>query len=200
MSYTTVVTAPVHEPVTLDELKDQVNIPLATLDHDAKLWLFLRTARATAEDFLQRWFVDQTRDYVIDTFPAGNTIRLPGGGLTSITSLTYTDSDDAATVWATTNYFAYTASEPGELVLEDSKSWPSVTLKPKGGIVIRYVLGVATGDLVEEPIRNAILMYAANLWIYREATAIPEEKAQASFDMWRPYILYSFGSQLGVRL
>ncbi len=200
MPYTTVVTAAAHEPVTLDELKGQVNIPLSNTDHDVTLWRFLRTARATAEDFLQRWFVDQTRDYVIDRFPAGNTIRLPGGSLTSITSLIYTDSDDSPTTWAGTNYFAHTVPEPGELVLEESIWWPSVTLKPKGGIVIRYVLGAATGDLVEEPIRQAILLYAANLWIYREATAIPEEIPEAAFAMLRPYVLHSFGSQPGVRL
>ena len=138
MPYTTIFTAPAHEPVTLDELKDQLGIPLDNTDHDALLWRNIRAARTAAEDFTHSYLVERTPDFTIDRFPAGNTIRLPGGQLQSITSLIYTDSDDAATTWATTNYFAHTAPEPGELVLEEGISWPSVTLKPKGGIVIRY--------------------------------------------------------------
>ena len=200
MSYTTVVTAPAHEPVTLDELKHQENIPLTNTDHDALLWRVLRTARTAGEAFTHRRFVTQTRDFTFDRFPGGNVIRLPGGKLQSIVSLIYTDSDDSPTTWATTNYFAYTAPEPGELVLEESINWPSVTLKPKGGIVIQYVLGYGTGDLVDESIRAGILMWAANLWIYREATMIPEEAPEAARALWRPYVLHSFGSQPGVRL
>ena len=202
MPYTTVVagSGPAHEPVTLDEVKDQLGIPRSDTTQDALLWAKLMTARAAAEDFLQRRLVTQTRDFTPDRFPAGNAIRLPGGRLQSITSLIYTDSDDSPTTWAATNYFAHTVPEPGELVLEEGISWPSVTLKPKGGIVIRYILGYGTGDLVEEPIRHGILMYAANLYIYREATAIPEEVPEAARDLWRPYVLHSFGSQPGVRL
>lgn len=200
MPYTTVVTAPVHEPVTLDELKGQVNIPLDEKAHDVTLWRFLRAARTAAEDFTHRDLVERTPEFTIDRFPAGNTIRLPGGRLQSITSLIYTDSADSATTWADTNYFAHTAPEPGELVLEESISWPSVTLKPKGGIVIRYVGGYGTGDLVNESIRAGILMWAGNLWIYREATAIPEEAPSAARELWRPHVLHSFGSQPGVRL
>ena len=74
-----------------------------------------------------------------------------------------------------------------------------MTLKPKGGIVIRYVLGYGTGDLVNEAIRAGILMWAGNLWIYREATAIPEEAPEAARALWRPYVLHSFGSQAGTR-
>ena len=200
MPYTTVVTAAAHEPVTLDELKEQENIPLTNTDHNALLWRFIRAGLTAAEAFTHRRLVTQTLDFPIDRFPSGNVIRLPGGKLQSITSLIYTDSADSPTTWATTNYFAYTAPEPGELVLEDSISWPSVTLKPKGGIVIRYVLGYGTGDLVDESIRAGILMWAGNLWIYREATAIPEEAPEAARNLWRPYVLHSFGSQPGVRL
>ena len=136
----------------------------------------------------------------MDRFPPQNYIRLPGGVLQSITSLIYTDSADAPLTWASSNYDTYTAPEPGELVLKDSISWPSVTLKPKGGVVIKYVVGYGTGDLVNESIRAGILQFAGNLYIYREATAIPEEGRTTAENLWRPYVLHSFGPQPGTRL
>ncbi len=200
MAYTTVVTAAAHEPVTLDELKGQVNIPLGNTDHNALLWRFIREARTAAEKVTQRALVTRTLDFPIDAFPAGDVIRLPWGSLQSITSLKYTDSAGSETTWAAANYSANTVSEPGELVLAFNVSWPSVTLKPRGGIVIRFVCGYGTGDLVNEEIRMGILMYASNRFIYREATAIPEEKPTAAFDIWRDNALGSQGSQPGVRL
>ncbi|MCH7832391.1 MAG: phage head-tail connector protein, partial [Proteobacteria bacterium] len=69
MSYTTVVTAPAHEPVTLDELKEQENIPLDTTDHDVLLWRFIRTAGQACEAWTGKRLVTQTRDFTFDAFP-----------------------------------------------------------------------------------------------------------------------------------
>ena len=140
---------PAHEPVTLNELKAHLRIPLTALDEDADLWAKLTAARHEAETFLGRSLVTQTLEYSVDRFPWRTRvgfIRLPGGRLQSIASLTYTDASDTPTVFPATNYDAHTAPEPGELVLKDSVSWPSVTLKPKGGIVIRYDVGYGASD------------------------------------------------------
>ncbi len=199
--YTTVVTVRPHEPITLDELKQQENIPLTSTDHDAQLWSFIRAAREACEDYTGLHLVGETLDFPIDAFPAGRAIRLPAGKLQSITSLIYTDSDDTPTTWATANYFAHTSTSPGELVLWNDKSWPSVTLKPKGGIVIRCVIGVSTGDLVKDGHRAGMLRWAGNLWIYREATSIPEEGFDTARILWDlAGVVLSQGSQPGVRL
>lgn len=200
MSYTTVVTAPAHLPVTLDEVKAHLEIPLTNMDHDAALWLKLQAATEAAETETGRNLVTQTPDFTIDRFPPENFIWLPGGSLQSIASLTYTDSDDTPTVFAASNYDTDTVPEPGRLVLKYGKSWPTVTLKPTSGIVIRYTLGYGTGDLVPAEIRVGILMYIGNRNSWREATAIPEEKPTEAYDLWHKHKLYSFGSQPGVRL
>lgn len=202
MANPVVQTGPAHEPITLDELKKHLHIPLIDTDDNDLLWGFIQAARQTFEGFTNRKLVTQTLDYTIDRFPAANFIRLPGGQLQSITSLNYTDSADVTTLFAATNYDVYTASEPGELVLKDSISWPSVTLKPKGGIVASYIVGYGTGDLVNKVLRVCMKMYAGNLYIYREATSIPEENptTSAAFNMARPHILHSSGSQPGTRV
>lgn len=192
-----VQTAPAHEPVTLDELKQQQNIPLANLEDDALLWRLIRSARNAAETATNIVLVTQTLEFTIDRFPPADWIRLKKGRLQSITSLTYTDSADVSLVFAASNYDANTSPEPGKLVLKDSVSWPSVTLKPQAGIVIRYVAGYGTGDQVLEEIRSGILMHAGARWNWREATNIPEEKPQEAFDIWGRHFLADFGPQPG---
>lgn len=153
-----VVTPPAHEPITLDEAKRQLRIELDNTDEDDWLWEAIRSAREEAEDFTGRKLVTQTLDYTLADFPACDYINLPGGVLQSITSATYTDSENTATVWAASNYFALTTSEPGKLVRAYGVSWPSFTPKPYAGLVIRYVAGYGTGYDVPARMRHALLL------------------------------------------
>lgn len=182
----------------LDELKRQLRIEIDDKSEDFDLQLKIIAARQQAEAFLGRKLVTQTLDYTLDRFPAAPYLDLPEAApLQSITKLDYTDSTGAVTTWAASNYFANTTREPGRLVLKDAISWPTVTLQPQAGVLVRYVVGYGTGDLVPEPIRHGILMLAGNLYLYREATAIPEEVAETHLSLWWPHRLVRFGSQRG---
>ena len=196
MANPAVQTAAAHEPVTLNELKRQIRINIDDTSEDFDLAAKIRAARVIAETFLGFKLNQQTLDYTLDRFAPVNYIELPEAApLQSITQLDYTDSAGATVTWAATNYFANTTRSPGRLVLNDGVSWPSVTLQPRAGVMVRYVVGYATGDLVPEPIRLGILKLAGNLYIYRKATAIPEEEAETHLNLWRPYRLHSFGAQ-----
>lgn len=169
-----VAIAPTHEPLTLDELKLDQRIELDNSDDDVFLYGAIQAATVRAENFLDRKLVTQTLDFFVDTFPAKDFIRLPGGRLASITSLKYTDSDDSETTWAASNYFASVTSEPGRLNLAYNISWPSVTLKPRDAIVVRYIVGYGTGDQVPANIRKGILYAAGHYWNNRQDVVVDQ--------------------------
>lgn len=125
--------------------KQQSRIDFA--DDDEYLAVLIRTATERVEEFTGRRIIEATFDYYLDRFPAyGDFIELPNAPLSSITSLKYTDADGTETTWDSSNYFASSAREPGALILGYGKTWPSVTLKPREAIVIRYVVGYGTTD------------------------------------------------------
>lgn len=189
-----VQTAPATEPITLDELKRQLKINPDNKAEDSALWGFLMAARAEVEAFLGYRLVRQTLEYTVDKFPSVDYLVLPEAApLVTIDKLDYTNSSDATTTWAASNYDANTRTAPGRLVLKDSVSWPSVTLRPQAGVLVRYTCGQATGDLVHEDIRLQIRMLAGTRWLYRETTGIPEEKPDLS--MIAKHRLHSFGAQ-----
>ena len=187
-----IVTAPEHEPLTLDEVKTHLRIELDNSEDDAFLYGALRAATVRCENFLNRALVTQTLDFFVDAFPAKDFITLPGGRLASITSLKYTNSDDdPATTWATSNYFASVTAEPGLLNLAFNVSWPSVTPKPRDAIVVRYIVGYGTGDEVPASIRSGILLVIGHLWQNRSDVVVDQgftaiKVPQAAEALWWP--------------
>ncbi len=169
-----VATEPTHEPLTLDEVKTHLRIELDNNEDDFSLYGSLLAATESVENFLNRKVVTQTLDFYVDRFPAKEFITLPGGRLASITSLKYTDSDDSETTWTASNYFASVTSEPGRLNLAYGIPWPSVTLKPRDAIVVRYVVGYGTGDQAPASIRQAVLLTIGHFWQNRSAVVVDQ--------------------------
>lgn len=170
MANPVVFTPAPHQPVTLAELKHHLRIEQDDLTEDAGLWVTLQAATEAAEIETNRKLVTTTLDGYFDAFPDRDYLELWGGRLQSITSLKYTDSAGSETTWDAANYFADTASEPGRLHLAYGASWPSETLKPANGIVVRYVAGYGRGDQVPVLIKACIKLIAGDLWEHRENT------------------------------
>lgn len=87
------ITAPIIEPVTLEELKLHLRIELDQTGEDEYLEGLIRVVREHIEDITRRAIMTQTWDYCLDDFPGGDSIRLPFGNLQSVTSITYKESD-----------------------------------------------------------------------------------------------------------
>ena len=186
-----VAVAPLHEPITLDELKSDQRIELDNNEDDVFLYGAIQAATVRAENFLDRKLVTQTLDYYVHAFPAKDFITLPGGRLASITSLKYTDSDGSETTWTASNYFASVTGEPGRLNLAYNISWPSVTLKPRDAIVVHYIVGYGTGDQVPANIRKGILYAAGHFWLNRSDVIVDQgftaiQVPQAAEMLWWP--------------
>ena len=146
-----VITAPVKEPVSLDEAKEACRLELDETDSDFDLELLIQATREYVEDKLAATIHETTLESTWDCWPACNYIALPRATpLVSVTSFKYTDEDGVETTWASSNYIVDTDSVPGRVYLTSGGTWPSTTLYPANGIRIRYVAGIATSSPVTE--------------------------------------------------
>lgn len=165
----TLVTPPVAEPVTLDELKSHLYVSHS--DDDALLTLYLTMARAAVEAETWRAILTQTWDLFLSAWPADGVIELPRSPLQSVTSITYRDSDNVTTTLAAATYEVDTASEPGRVVLAYGQNWPAVTLAASHPIRVRFVAGWPDAASVPGMIKAALLLQAGELYVQREAVS-----------------------------
>ncbi len=182
------VTAPAQLPVSLNEAKDWIDIADSETAFDARIQGLIVNATDEAEKFLGRALITQTWRLNRDNWPSvfsrknepwwdgvrqgaiselrspARELELPRPPLQSVTSVTTYNDSDTATVFATSNYFVDSDSEPGRIVLRNTAAVPVID-RVANGLEVVFVAGYGDdpGD-VPEPIRQGILMTVA--WAY----------------------------------
>ncbi|MDN2580241.1 hypothetical protein [Aquibium sp. ELW1220] len=188
-----VVTAPAVEPVTLNDLKQHVRATDFT-DDDEILTAKGISARQHVERFIGKPLISTTFELVYDAFPAGE-ITLPKGPLQSVTSVKYLDATTGLeATMPSDDYAVDTASDPGR-IKPGVSGWPD-TADTVNAVRIRFVAGYgdAPSD-VPEPLREAVLQLAAQLYQHRAAALVGESAASIPFgvgDMLGEYREWSF--------
>jgi uncharacterized phiE125 gp8 family phage protein len=167
------VTGPSLEPVPVATAKKHLRID--GNDEGEILALYVKAARLHVENHISGKLISQTWEMVLDGFPEEDEVALPLPPLQSVTSIKYTPDGGSETTFDSANYVVDADSFPGRIVLDYDASWPSDTLVAAGGVVIRFVAGYgdAAAD-VPEPIRQAILLYAGDLYENREDTLVAQ--------------------------
>jgi uncharacterized phiE125 gp8 family phage protein len=99
-------------------------------------------AREKVERDTRRALITQTLEYHLDEFPgAYGAIALPyAAPLQSVTSITYTDVNGAATVMSSGDYQVDADVHPGRVKPDTDANWPA-TDGTLGAVRIRYVCG-----------------------------------------------------------
>lgn len=100
------------------------------------------------------------------------------GTATASVIISYYDADDAVAYFAGSNYLADDRSEPGRLVLNSGKSWPSTTLRPANGVCITFIAGYSAAASVPESWKAAIKLLLGHLYENREAVIIGQTAAE----------------------
>lgn len=164
-------TAATIQPVTLYELIYHLRIDEETNLEDDYLYSINKAATSLVEDITRRALLTQTWDFYLDSFPSSDAFKLPFGNLQSVTHVKYTDSDGTqTTMTVTTDYLVETNGDAcGRIVLPYGETWPSFTAYPSNPIVVRFVCGWTTRDLVPYPIKAAIKLICADLYTNRES-------------------------------
>ena len=138
---------------------------------DTYITNLIATARRTIERLSNWRLITQTWDLIMNGFPAASQIILPYPPLQSVTSITYYDTENSGSTFTSDDYYVSTGRTPGVVALGYSKTWPTDTLRPTDGVIIRYVAGFGdTAADVPAEYKQAIMMLGAELYEHREPT------------------------------
>lgn len=184
------ITAPATEPVSVAEAKAHLRVEHS--DDDTLIGALITAARQSAEHELGRALITQTRELVLDTFPAAEIdLQLPD--VQSITSVKYIAADTATEVTlASTDYSLDADSTPCWLLPAYTVGdWPS-TLDTANAVRIRFVAGFGAASDVPAAIRQWMLLAIGTLYAQREAVVagaalaeLPRGYTGGLLDAWR---------------
>jgi uncharacterized phiE125 gp8 family phage protein len=180
MTWTTaVIVPPSQEPVTIEQARRHLR---ATADeiNDVDAADLIKRARQLVEDMADRALMDQTRALYLDGFPAGE-IRLPGGVVSQIDSITYTDPSGASQTVYGGDWVEYLHGE--QPIILPVSYWPN-TLYRDRSVTIQYRCGWLDVEDVPGALVSAVLLVMG--WLYDDATGEKWSDA-AVINLVRPY-------------
>jgi len=183
-----VSSAPAVEPVSTAEARSWLKLEAAgsppSHADDAFIDIAIKAAREEAEKVTGRALITQTLMLILDRFPISepeihegfrvgpdittvlDTIRLPGGNVQSVTTVTTYDESDVSAVFASSNYIE-DLGDNARIVLKQGASWPT-DLRRARAIEIIYVAGYgAAASSVPAALRMAILEHVGHLYEHR---------------------------------
>lgn len=190
-------TAPVNDPVTLEEVKEHIHVDFN--DEDARIADFIKAAtqRLDGRDgSLGRCLVTQTWNLTLDRFASEIAIPLPP--CQSIDAITYVDPDGVTQTLAPTEYqaFALGTVEGAKVRPAYGKSWPTIRNVPEA-VTITFTAGFGDDpEDIPEPIRTAIKMRVGHLFEHRESVTMGSgfitETPDGAEDFVRDHKTWSF--------
>ncbi len=159
----TVTSPPAKMPVTLAEVKAQLNID--TSDYDARLAGLTAAAVEIIETYTGRALITRSYSGFLNWFqhsPRGwtkNYIEIfPGAPLQSVASVTTFDDQDNPTVFDPSQYYVDTARTIGRIVLRRGCVWP-IPYRTANAVQIAWTAGYGNDPAdIPETIRQAILI------------------------------------------
>lgn len=150
-------TAPVGEPVSLDEAKQHLRVD--TDDENGEIDGCIAAAREYVETFTQRPLLTQTWDLKLDAFPCGEAIVLPLPPVSAVSSISYIATDGTTTTWSSSLYDTDLPAGPkaqrARITPAYGQSYPS-TRDVMNAVTVRFVCGYGTAGAVPELIKVAM--------------------------------------------
>lgn len=161
------VTPPAEEPVTIAEAKLHCRVDADITADDVLLTALIVAAREQAEHTTGRSLVSQSWRLTLDRFPAG-AIVLPRAPLSSVTSITYVDTDGATQTLDAGEYRVITDRVLGEVVPVYDGQWPTARCT-QNAVTVEFVSGYGAAATVPRAIKQWILLAVGGWYGQREA-------------------------------
>jgi len=160
------------DPVTVAELKAHARITSGSVE-DTYLTTLITAATDVVQRLTRRQLINATYAFGLRQWPSGNgPIELPRPPLSSVSSVTYVDSDGTRQTMDAGDYAADDARQPGRVEPVYGEVWPSAR-DEANSILITYVAGYgAAGSSVPAALRQAILLMATHLYEFRDPVVI----------------------------
>ena len=172
----TITTQPPQEPVTLEEVKDQLQIRYSNNRFDNLLESYIKAARQYCERYLGRTIIRTAYAYSFDRFPADK-FALPKASVISVESITYFDTTTSPNIQtvSTDVYGVDTGVCPGLVYLKYGQTWPT-SRGHHNDITVNFTAGYDDtvssprdySDQVPENIKTAMKLIIGNLFLFRE--------------------------------
>lgn len=164
-------TAPTDEPISLDDVKLRIGVPVASDIANETMQGQLNAAVKWVENRTNRQLCTASWTMTLDCWPACGKIYTPKAPLRSITTIHYLESTaGASTLWASSNYRVITSTEPGEVTLAYGASWPALYPVNKP-ITIVFSAGYGAKISVPQDFIQAITLKCAEWWATNPADA-----------------------------
>lgn len=160
-------TGPTTEPITLDELKAHLRITY--IDEDDIIESYLVAARVYVENYCERSLFTQTWDYYTDRFPPGDEpFVLSRGQYASVSTFTYKDTASVQQTLTSTDYQIESSRDRFRVYPALDEVWPDTDLSIDN-VNFRFVAGWSTVAAIPRPLKQAIMILAANWYKHRES-------------------------------
>jgi len=174
MRITSLVTAPVGEPITLEEVRDQVLQGLR-VDDTLLRTVILPAVRDRCELYTGRQLLTATYDLWLDRFPCGAQIEVPKPPLLSVDAITYQDTAGTVQTWSSSSYVVQAPAgphaKPGRIALAFAETWPN-TRGEIGDVTVRFTCGYGTRTDIPPLLRQAMLLDAGHLYEHRSEVIV----------------------------
>lgn len=133
-------------PVTLSQIKDQLNLASDDKSRDGRLLLLAKAATRLAERVTGRSFINQTWQLTLDFhFPICEPwIALPRPPVQSITQIDYVDNDGLTQTLTANKYRLAGTKTPAIVEPAYGQTWPA-TREVREAVTITYVAGYDGG-------------------------------------------------------
>ena len=162
------------QPITLSEAK--LYLKVDTSADDDLITHLIAASKSAAENYLDRYLYNTTITEYFDGFPVyttrntGAQLLLSVGGVSSVTSITYTDSDgNTGTTFSSSNYVVDTNDNGMTRIgLASGASWPGTYSEIKS-VTVTYVAGYgATAGTEPASIKQACYLMLSAWYHVRE--------------------------------
>lgn len=162
-----VTSAPASEPLTAAEAKTHLRVEVS--DDDTYISALIIAARKWVEEMGNLCLINQTIAEKFDGFPTnGGYIELSKSPVSSISSISYVDSNGDTQVWDSSLYQTDLTGKPARVMPIPYGTYPNYLLQ-LNSITVTYVAGYgATSASVPEPIKQAMLLLIADMYENRE--------------------------------
>lgn len=194
---TSLKTAPIEEPVTLEEAKAQCRVDQEASDEDVLVFNgLIAAAREHCEAFTGRALLTQTWYLKLDAFPCdGTPIELPRAPLQSVTAITYVDTNGVTQTWSSSLYQVAVPSgpraQPARIQPAYAQYYPS-TRDQMEAVTIEFVCGWTGPESIPEALKLGMKV-AIDAWFHKRGdeplSELVSEVPETAKLLWWPYVV-----------
>lgn len=168
------------EPLSLAEAKVYLKVEHDV--EDAQITSMITAARQQVEADTGILIVRAEYDFGFDAFTADGVLRIPRAPLSSVTSVTWYDSDDVATVIDPGEYFADSEAEPPRVLIDYTTwPWPNAEIRTHRAGVIRFIGGPADAAPTPAWAIQAVRLKLADMHVNRSGD-VEREQLRVAYD------------------